>query len=397
MSENNFSNGDVGNLANNMKNMSVNDNRSSGWRTDNNNSRRDDGDRRSGWRGNNDRGNSGGYNRDNNRGGNWNNGNNRNDRGGNRGNNNWGGDRRGDRQVDSRWSNLNDGEDDGYNRGGYNDRRGGGYNDRRNNNGGGYNNDRRNNDRRFNGYSRDGGNRDFGGRSGGYNNRRDDRFGKSSMSGYDSRWNRNVENLENVDWSKPTNPDPRLEAQLFDTHNSGINFDKYDDIPVEATGENVPENITEFEQANLGEIIANNIKLAKYTIPTPVQKYAIPIIHGKRDLMACAQTGSGKTAAFLLPILANIFHSGPAESLKMERDAYAMRGRKKAFPCALILSPTRELAVQIYDEARKFSYRSRVRPCVVYGGAEVNAQLNDICVWGLKNDFLEDGIQISLL
>lgn len=52
--------------------------------------------------------------------------------------------------------------------------------------------------------------------------------------------------------------------------------------------------------------------------------------------------------------------------------------RRKQYPVCLILAPTRELASQIYSEARKFSYRSRVRPCVVYGGADIGAQLRDL-------------------
>ena len=56
-------------------------------------------------------------------------------------------------------------------------------------------------------------------------------------------------------------------------------------------------------QLNLTAVMKGNIELAKYTKPTPVQKHSIPIILAKRDLMSCAQTGSGKTAAFLVPIL----------------------------------------------------------------------------------------------
>ena len=114
----------------------------------------------------------------------------------------------------------------------------------------------------------------------------------------------------------------------------------------------------------LTEIIRSNISLARYDKPTPVQKYAIPIILARRDVMACAQTGSGKTAAFLVPILNQIFERGPVVN---SGAAAAQRsyGRRKQYPLALVLAPTRELATQIYDEAKKFAYRSRARPCVV--------------------------------
>ena len=73
------------------------------------------------------------------------------------------------------------------------------------------------------------------------------------------------------------------------------------------------------------------------------QKNAIPVIMAKRDLMACAQTGSGKTAAFLVPILNRIYESGPAPN-GASSQGY---GRKKQYPLALILAPTRELATQV--------------------------------------------------
>ena len=74
------------------------------------------------------------------------------------------------------------------------------------------------------------------------------------------------------------------------------------------------------------------------------QKNAIPVIMAKRDLMACAQTGSGKTAAFLVPILNRIYESGPAPGTNSSQGY----GRKKQYPLALILAPTRELATQVH-------------------------------------------------
>ena len=87
------------------------------------------------------------------------------------------------------------------------------------------------------------------------------------------------------------------EEELFRSIERGINFDKYDEIPVEVTGRGkeaiIP--IQGFHQAQLYETFQGNVKKAGYTKPTPVQKYAIPAILAGRDVMACAQTGSGKT------------------------------------------------------------------------------------------------------
>lgn len=175
---------------------------------------------------------------------------------------------------------------------------------------------------------------------------------------------------------------PRLERELFGVaddptkQQTGINFEKYDDIPVEASGHDVPEPVLKFTNPPLDDHLIKNIELAHYKVPTPVQKYSIPIVMGGRDLMACAQTGSGKTGGFLFPILSQAFINGPSAP---PAGAAGNFGRqRKAYPTSLILAPTRELVSQIYDESRKFAYRSWVRPCVVYGGADIGSQLRQI-------------------
>ncbi|EUC45740.1 hypothetical protein COCMIDRAFT_94723 [Bipolaris oryzae ATCC 44560] len=180
----------------------------------------------------------------------------------------------------------------------------------------------------------------------------------------------------------PGPPNPRLERDLFGVPNdpskqhTGINFEKYDDIPVEASGQGVPEPVTRFTNPPLDDHLLSNIELSGYKVPTPVQKYSIPIVMGGRDLMACAQTGSGKTGGFLFPILAQAFQNGPAPPPPSAQGGYGRQ--RKAYPTSLVLAPTRELVSQIFDEARKFAYRSWVRPCVVYGGADIGSQLRQI-------------------
>ncbi|XP_074560344.1 DEAD-box ATP-dependent RNA helicase 52B-like [Curcuma longa] len=157
---------------------------------------------------------------------------------------------------------------------------------------------------------------------------------------------------------------------VFDVQeNTGINFDAYEDIPVETSGENVPPSVNTFTEIDLGEGLNQNIKRCKYVKPTPVQRYAIPISVAGRDLMACAQTGSGKTAAFCFPIISGIIRGPPSQR---------QRGSRTVFPVALILSPTRELSIQIHEEARKFSYQTGVRVVVAYGGAPIHQQLRDL-------------------
>ncbi|OII77574.1 DEAD DEAH box helicase family protein [Cryptosporidium andersoni] len=160
-------------------------------------------------------------------------------------------------------------------------------------------------------------------------------------------------------------------------HRAGINFDAYDNIPVEMTGTETHKiipmhNFMEIE--GIHEILLANIRRVKYERPTPVQKFSIPTVLNGRDLMACAQTGSGKTAAFLFPIIMRMLKDGPPPTPQQS----SLRIKRVAYPVALVLSPTRELAIQIYEESRKFCYGTGIRTNVLYGGSEIRNQILDL-------------------
>ncbi len=136
---------------------------------------------------------------------------------------------------------------------------------------------------------------------------------------------------------------------------------------METSGKDCPAPVNGFDDLHLPPTMLENIKRCKFTKPTPVQRYSIPIGLSGRDLMACAQTGSGKTAAFCFPIIASMLISGYQPN--------AGRNTRKATPAALVLAPTRELTSQIYDEARKFTFQTGLRPVVIYGGAPAPNQV----------------------
>jgi len=146
-----------------------------------------------------------------------------------------------------------------------------------------------------------------------------------------------------------------------------VDFDHYENIPVQVDGRDFVGGITDFASLSLPPVIERNVHLSSYAKPTPIQKHTIPAALQGRDVMACAQTGSGKTAAFLLPTVARLLGA-----------QLPPRERRRASPSALVLSPTRELTVQIFGEARKFCYSSGIRPVVCYGGAPIVEQLREL-------------------
>ena len=106
--------------------------------------------------------------------------------------------------------------------------------------------------------------------------------------------------------------------------------------------------------------LLKNLAAGKFVTPTPIQAEAIPPALEGRDLIATAQTGTGKTFAFALPILERL---GPSPA----------RG-----PQALVLSPTRELALQIHESFAMLAQGTAVRSAVVVGGMNENAQLRTL-------------------
>lgn len=117
-----------------------------------------------------------------------------------------------------------------------------------------------------------------------------------------------------------------------------------------------------FDSLGLNADILRAVKEQGYNEPTPIQRQAIPVVLAGRDLMASAQTGTGKTAGFTLPLLQRLLDSTPQQ-----------KGRRPVR--ALILTPTRELAAQVGENVREYSQYLNIRSLVVFGGVSINPQM----------------------
>jgi ATP-dependent RNA helicase RhlE len=116
-----------------------------------------------------------------------------------------------------------------------------------------------------------------------------------------------------------------------------------------------------FENLNIIEEILKTLKSSGYTEPTPIQEQTIPLLLNGEDILGSAQTGTGKTAAFAIPILQNLYKNNPANG-----------GFRKIK--ALILTPTRELATQIKDSFVTYGKNLGFKTTVIYGGVNQNSQ-----------------------
>ncbi|NXU20371.1 DDX4 helicase, partial [Pardalotus punctatus] len=163
-------------------------------------------------------------------------------------------------------------------------------------------------------------------------------------------------------------PPPDDEQAVFAHYQPGVNFENYEEDPVKVSGLDPPAALMNFADSDICHTLTVNLAKAGYSKPTPVQKYSIPITLAGRDLMACAQTGSGKTAAFLVPVVAQMMRDGvTASGFKQQQE-----------PECIIIASSRELVYQIFLEARKFVYGTSIRPVVIYGGTQTDHSIRQV-------------------
>ena len=115
-----------------------------------------------------------------------------------------------------------------------------------------------------------------------------------------------------------------------------------------------------FNQFDFHPAIAEAIAKCGYTVPTAIQKQAMPHLLKGKDLLGLAQTGTGKTAAFVLPTLQNL-QQGPRKKIR-----------------TLVLTPTRELAEQVHENIRQMAGTTKLKSCAIYGGVSKSGQINTL-------------------
>ena len=153
-------------------------------------------------------------------------------------------------------------------------------------------------------------------------------------------------------------------AELADMTQEDVDILRSDLDNIKCRGVDVPKPILNWSQAGFGSQILEVIREQKFEKPTSIQSQALPAIMSGRDVIGIAKTGSGKTAAFILPMFRHI---------KDQRPLRNMEG-----PIGIIVAPTRELATQIYRDCKPYLNALNLRAVCCYGGAPIKDQIADL-------------------
>ncbi|KAF8485866.1 DEAD-domain-containing protein [Russula ochroleuca] len=212
------------------------------------------------------------------------------------------------------------------------------------------------------------------GYGGGYNGSYGGSYGGGGGGGFGGSWGGDRMGdglgggLRTIDWSQlkqiPFEKNFYVEDKRVSSHSDREieEFRRVKEIKVQGHG--VPRPVSSFDEAGFPEYLMSSIRAQGFAEPTPIQCQAWPMALSGRDVVAIAQTGSGKTISFALPAMLHI----NAQPLLSPGDG----------PIALVLAPTRELAVQIQQECTKFGSNSRIRNTAIYGGAPKGPQIRDL-------------------
>jgi ATP-dependent RNA helicase DDX3X len=154
-------------------------------------------------------------------------------------------------------------------------------------------------------------------------------------------------------------------TKLSVTTQNPIHFENKD-IIVKIQGANIPEPVDDFESLQLPRILVENITNADYAIRAPMQRFISPIVFEKRDLVANVNTGSEKTVAYLISIVANLMlekRRPPSNTIS---------------PITIIIAPTRELAIGVHHMASTLAENTDLRCLVIYGGVNIRTQIEQV-------------------
>ena len=164
----------------------------------------------------------------------------------------------------------------------------------------------------------------------------------------------------------------------FDFNSMGKNAEAHIFLKNKEIFDNLNNKIDSFKKIDFHPLLFKNITKMKFDLMTPIQKAIIPYILQSKDCLGCAETGSGKTIAFLTPIISLLLKDGPPKEDKDYLKPNSKYTNSCSYPVCLVLVPTRELAEQIYIEARKLLYKTGIVVCKCYGGVPNDTQMREL-------------------